>query len=63
MTSSGAIERLLTATDVAEWLSLSKHTILDMAEDGRLPSFKLGRAVRFRPSEIDAWLESCRAEA
>ena len=56
-------ERLLTASDVAEWLSLSKHTILDMAEDGRLPSFKLGRAVRFRPSEISAWLEACRASA
>ena len=50
------IEPLLTARQVAEILSLSAHTILDWAEAGRLPSFKLGHAVRFRQSEIAAWI-------
>jgi excisionase family DNA binding protein len=47
---------LMTAREVADLLNLSAHTILDMAQEGRLPSFKLGRAVRFRRADIDAWL-------
>ena len=29
-------------------------------EAGRLPGLKLGRAVRFRASEVEAWLEARR---
>lgn len=29
-------------------------------EADRIPGFKLGRAVRFRESEIEAWLEARR---
>jgi excisionase family DNA binding protein len=53
-------EPLLTARELAEHLSLSADTVLDWAEAGRIPHFKLGRAVRFRPSEVDAWLEAQR---
>ena len=57
-------DRLMRAVDVAELLDISAHTALDWAESGRLPSFKLGgRAVRFRLSEIAAWLESQRRGA
>ena len=54
-------ERLVSARELAELLGVSSSTILDWFEDGRLPGFKLnGRAVRFRQSEVDAWLEECR---
>jgi excisionase family DNA binding protein len=53
-------ERLVTARELAEQLGLSPSTVLDMWERGELPAFKIGRAVRFRPSEVEAWLESCR---
>jgi len=53
-------DRLLTAAEVAEHFALSTSTILDWFEAGRLPGFKLGRAVRFRESEVLAWLESQR---
>ena len=59
----GVIERLLTARELAELLGLSASTVLDWFEAGRLPGFKLGRAVRFRESEIAVWLESQRAVA
>lgn len=49
----------MTAREVAGLLSLSAHSILDMAQDGRLPSFKLGHAVRFRRSDIEQYLEGC----
>ncbi len=54
-------ERLLTAAEVAELLGFSTGTILDWFEADRLPGFKLGRAVRFRESEVLAWLEAQRA--
>jgi len=56
-------DRLLRAIDVAELLGISTNTALDWAESGQLPSFKLGgRAVRFRRSEIAAWIDSQRRE-
>ena len=54
-------DRLLTARELAEYLGLSPSTILDWWEAGRLPGFKLGQAVRFRSSEVEAWLEAHRA--
>jgi excisionase family DNA binding protein len=54
-------ERLVTASELAGYLGLSTATVLDWWEAGRLPGFKLnGRAVRFRPSEVEAWLEAQR---
>ena len=54
-------DRLLKAREVAELLGLSSSTVLDWFESGRLPGFKLGgRAVRFRVTEVEAWLEGQR---
>jgi excisionase family DNA binding protein len=53
-------ERLLTAAELADRLALSTATILDWFEAGRIPGFKLGRAVRFRESEVADWLEAQR---
>jgi excisionase family DNA binding protein len=58
------IEELMTSREVAEILGMSTHTVLDMAQDGRLPSFKLGgKVVRFRKSEIATWIETQRRVA
>ena len=57
-------ECLLTARELGELLGLSTATILDWHEAGRIPSFKLGPGpsgpVRFRLSEVLAWLEGQR---
>ena len=54
-------ERLVTARELAETLGGAPATVLDWFEAGQLPGFKLGgRAVRFRPSEVESWLEGCR---
>ena len=57
---NGMPEPLMTARELAEHLGLATATILDWAEAGRLPHFKIGRAVRFRESEVEAWLEAQR---
>jgi excisionase family DNA binding protein len=66
------IEQLLTAAQLADKLGVSTHTVLDWFEDGRMPGFRLaagrdriGRPtgpVRFRESEIAAWIEEQRVE-
>jgi excisionase family DNA binding protein len=48
--------RLLTAREVAEQLGLSTETILSWVRRGDLPAFRLGRAIRFREDDLDAWL-------
>jgi excisionase family DNA binding protein len=53
-------ERLMTAAEVADFLGVSLDTVWDWHEAGELPSFKIGRAVRFRREEIDLWVESKR---
>jgi excisionase family DNA binding protein len=57
-------ERLLTAREVGEFLGLKPATVLDWHEAGRIPSFRLGGRkggpVRFRLSEIEAWLDDGR---
>lgn len=55
------VERLLTARELAETLGFQAGTILDWFEDGKLPGFRVnGRAVRFRESEVEAWLMAQR---
>ena len=45
-------ERLVTGRELGELLSLAPGTILDQWEAGKLPGYKIGRAVRFDPDEI-----------
>ena len=53
-------ERYLTAAQVAEWLGFAAGTIVDWAERGLIPSFKMGGRLRFRESEVEAWIETKR---
>jgi excisionase family DNA binding protein len=57
-------EQLMSIRDVADFLKLNQTTIYAWAQQGILPGYKLGRTWRFRPSDIEAWLEERRnAEA
>jgi excisionase family DNA binding protein len=50
------IKRAMTARQVAEFLAISPITVYKMAEAARLPSFRVGTAVRFDPRAIAEWL-------
>jgi PTS system nitrogen regulatory IIA component len=53
-------ERLLTARELADLLGFQAGTVVNWAERGELPSFKIGGRLRFRQSEVLAWLEERR---
>jgi excisionase family DNA binding protein len=50
------MEQLIGYSDLAESLRVSEITLRKMVSARRIPFCKIGRSVRFRPSEIDAWL-------
>jgi excisionase family DNA binding protein len=54
-------ETLLTTREVADMLSVSSEAVLRRWRAGDLPGFRLStKVLRFRESEILAWLESRR---
>jgi excisionase family DNA binding protein len=53
-------DRLLTARELGELLGFSASTVVDWAEAGKVPAFKLGGRLRFRESEVLDWLERQR---
>jgi excisionase family DNA binding protein len=56
-------ERLLNARELGEILGFQAGTIVDCAEAGKVPAFRIGGRLRFRISEVEAWLETKRAGA
>jgi excisionase family DNA binding protein len=55
-------ERLLTSREVGQLLGFSPATIVDWAEAGTVPAFKVGGRLRFRVSEVEAWRQENRSE-
>ncbi len=49
-----------TVTDVSKYLSVKPSTIYMWAKTDQIPHFRLNKALRFRKTEIDAWMESHR---
>lgn len=50
-------DRLMTAEEVATYLGYALGTVYNKVQAGEIPHKRLGRAIRFRRSEIDAWIE------
>jgi excisionase family DNA binding protein len=53
-------EPLLTAQQVAVWLSMSLVWVYKQVERGLLPYRRVGEAIRFDPEEIRAYLNQRR---
>ena len=51
---------LLTEKDACAYLRVSKRNLYCWRMAGLIPYFKIGRAARFRKSEVDAALERMR---
>lgn len=51
--------RLLDTAQAAEYIGLAKQTLHQKRLSGDGPKFcKIGRAVRYRKEDLDAWVES-----
>jgi predicted DNA-binding transcriptional regulator AlpA len=55
-------EKLLGAKEVAHWLGVSRAWVFEHSNGRRrpfLPSVKLGKSVRYRPVDVDAFIVEC----
>jgi excisionase family DNA binding protein len=48
--------KLLSPDEVSGLLGVERVTVIRLARAGKIPSIKVGKAVRFRPSTIERWL-------
>ena len=53
-------ENLVTRKQLAGMLVLSPSFISKLMSEGEIPYIKIGKAVRFRVSEVVAWLQKRR---
>jgi excisionase family DNA binding protein len=51
---------MLTATEAAALLSISKRTLYTLAAEKKIACYRFGSAVRFDPQDLDAYKAQCR---
>lgn len=56
------LEPLLDADEVAQRLGVNPRFVRRLVEERRIPYCKLGKFVRFRPTDVRAWLAECVIE-
>lgn len=49
---------ILTIREVAEYLKVTERTLYRLAQEGKIPAFKVGASWRFKRADIDAWIEA-----
>ena len=52
--------RWLSTNDAASRLGVSLRTLYKFIDEGLVPAYKLGRVIRLKESEVDAFIESSR---
>jgi excisionase family DNA binding protein len=58
-----ALGPVLTLSELAIQLGVTVQTLYDLRSQGRGPrGFRVGRELRFRVSEVDAWLTQLEAD-
>lgn len=53
-------EQFFTVKTLAEKLAVKPLTIYRLVGEGKIPAVRIGRAIRFEPSAVDAFLQSVR---
>jgi excisionase family DNA binding protein len=48
---------LLTVDDVCEYLGISRYFVYDQVRLGRLRCIRIARQLRFRPADVDAFVD------
>jgi excisionase family DNA binding protein len=59
----GGTPEFYTVSQLASLLQLTEMTIYRMVHRGDLPCYSIGRVKRFRQTDVEAFLRSCRVPA
>ncbi len=52
---------LLSPADVSKLLGIKRSTVYELARAGRIPSLRIGRAVRFLRADLETWIKDQRS--
>ena len=53
-------QSLLTSREAAESLSITERTLWSHTKSGDIPAVRIGRAVRYDPKDLAAWLDRAK---
>jgi len=51
---------LVNAVDAASMLAISPRKLWELTNCGEIPSVRIGRAVRYKPTDLCAWVDAHR---
>ena len=47
---------IMSLNELSEYLRTPKSTLYKLSEAGKIPSFKVGKELRFKGASIDMWI-------
>ena len=54
--------RAMTVRDVAVYLNVDEKTVYRLTQRGELPGFKIAGTWRFKPSDLEEWIDLQKKE-
>ena len=54
------MKEFLTINELSEYLSIKTSTLYSMVESGEITHYRVGRLIRFKKQDVDAWMENHR---
>lgn len=54
--------RWLGTTEAAERLGIVPRTLYRMIDEGEIPAYKMGRVIRVKESDLDAFIETTKVK-
>ncbi len=55
--------RLIKCRQAAQYLGICERKLWELAKDGRIPSVRIDRAVRFDVADLDTFIQSAKERA
>ncbi|HEX2038161.1 MAG TPA: helix-turn-helix domain-containing protein [Acidimicrobiales bacterium] len=54
--------RWVSTAEASERLGVTLRTLYRLVDEGRLPAYKIGRVIRIKEEDVEAFLESARIQ-
>jgi excisionase family DNA binding protein len=54
--------RWVSTAEASERLGVTLRTLYRLVDEGRLPAYKIGRVIRIKEEDVDAFIESARIQ-
>jgi excisionase family DNA binding protein len=52
----------LSSAEAAEALGVTPRTLYRFIDEGNLKAYRMGRVIRLKQADVDAYIESCRID-